>query len=112
MLCVCGPGNNGGDGLVAARHLWQFGYEPTVVYPKRPQRPLFINLCEQMRMMEIPVLEALPDELEKKHDLILDAIFGFSFTGAPRAPFDTNPARYANESPAAHFGGHPIWLAH
>ena len=89
VLCVCGPGNTGGDGLVAARHLWQFGYEPTVVYPKRPQRPLFINLCEQMRMMEIPVLEALPDELERKYDLILDAIFGFSFTGAPRAPFDT-----------------------
>ena len=86
VLVLAGPGNNGGDGLVAARHLLQFGYSPTVVYPKRPSKPLFVNLATQMEMNGIPLLDALPSPLNA--DVVLDAIFGFSFKGAVRAPFD------------------------
>ena len=40
------PGNNGGDGLVAARHLVHFGFDATIVYPKRSTKPHFINLVK------------------------------------------------------------------
>uniref|UniRef100_A0A6S9JPG5 NAD(P)H-hydrate epimerase n=1 Tax=Heterosigma akashiwo TaxID=2829 RepID=A0A6S9JPG5_HETAK len=88
VLIVCGPGNNGGDGLVAARHLYHFGYEPTVVYPKPGRAPLFANLVHQARDLGIPVLPALPEDPDGSFDVVMDAVFGFSFKGKPRAPFD------------------------
>eukprot|EP00292_Cryptomonas_paramecium_P019969 CAMPEP_0113701480 /NCGR_PEP_ID=MMETSP0038_2-20120614/24605_1 /TAXON_ID=2898 /ORGANISM="Cryptomonas paramecium" /LENGTH=179 /DNA_ID=CAMNT_0000625391 /DNA_START=207 /DNA_END=743 /DNA_ORIENTATION=+ /assembly_acc=CAM_ASM_000170 len=89
VLIVCGPGNNGGDGLVAARHLCHFGYQPTVVYPKQTPKPLYQGLVTQLRSFEIPIEVALPDKIDENYDFILDAIFGFSFRGDVRPPFDT-----------------------
>ena len=81
-LCiVCGPGNNGGDGLVAARHLCHFGFTVTIVYPKATTKELYLNLLNQCRDLAIPVLEQLPDLQTAGFELLMDAIFGFSFKG-------------------------------
>ncbi|GAO16035.1 hypothetical protein UVI_02053810 [Ustilaginoidea virens] len=90
ILVACGPGNNGthlgGDGLVAARHLFHYGYQPTVYYPKRSQKDLYRRLTKQLEDLEVPFAQDLQAALDST-DHIVDAIFGFSFSGEVRDPF-------------------------
>ncbi|EON99581.1 putative ai-bp family protein [Phaeoacremonium minimum UCRPA7] len=76
----------GGDGLVAARHLRHYGYQPTVYYPKRSKNELYQRLAKQLEDLEIPFVEDFPAALDTT-DHIVDAIFGFSFSGEVREPF-------------------------
>ncbi|KAL5521026.1 hypothetical protein ACEPAG_8948 [Sanghuangporus baumii] len=91
VLVCCGPGNQGGDGLVAARHLAQFGYKPTLYMPKPGNKDIYRRLQIQCNNMLIPSLPSTTNELFQAlsvSDVILDAIFGFSFSPPVRAPFD------------------------
>jgi hydroxyethylthiazole kinase-like uncharacterized protein yjeF len=81
VLVIAGPGNNGGDALVAARHLQHFGINPSILYPKRTKGSLFVNLVKQCEDLEMPVYQEMSPELFATYDLVIDGIFGFSFQG-------------------------------
>ncbi|KAK7537039.1 YjeF N-terminal domain-containing protein [Phyllosticta citribraziliensis] len=86
ILVACGPGNNGGDGLVAARHLHHYGYEPTIYFPKQSKNELYARLRKQLEDLSVPFTNDFDAALGAS-DLIVDAIFGFSFSGEVREPF-------------------------
>lgn len=93
VLILAGPGNNGGDGLVAARHLYMLGYKPLVYYPKPSKSTLFDGLQTQLHKLKIPFIPASETDqnsLQKAFNdsiYIVDALFGFSFKPPVRGVF-------------------------
>ncbi|XP_034514027.1 yjeF N-terminal domain-containing protein 3 isoform X1 [Ailuropoda melanoleuca] len=79
VLVVCGPEQNGAVGLVCARHLHMFEYEPTIFYPTRSLDLLHRDLTTQCEKMDIPFLSYLPTEVQLINDaygLVVDAVLG------------------------------------
>ena len=90
VLAVCGGGNNGGDGWCAARFLAERGFE-TAVYTLTDKLSAD---CAAQRAAYEDALSAAGEEPcvfsaypEKKFDLVLDAVFGTGFRGAPEGRF-------------------------
>lgn len=91
-VILCGPGNNGGDGFVLARHLRMAGYAVTVLLSQPRDRfknepAAFLHTLESVGC---PVLETpLMDDKSLIRIFgdsggIVDALLGTGTTGAPR----------------------------
>src|SRR5918996_3463839 len=87
---VCGKGNNAGDGLVAARRLAETGYEVEVLLLSPPDQ-LSGDAEANLRRLPGPSRHVAAGELGDAlagSGVVIDAIFGTGFSGAPRAPAD------------------------
>ncbi len=89
VTVVCGPGNNGGDGMVAARHLGDRGHE-VVTFLASPRSAFSGDAKVQLRTltrleMDVTVLSSL-SSFERAFrragdsDVIIDALFGTGLT--------------------------------
>jgi NAD(P)H-hydrate epimerase len=90
VLILCGGGNNGGDGLAAARHLHNRGHAVTIgllTDPTRYKGDATTN-WDIVQSMRLPASAFDAAAIRAtRADLILDAIFGTGLTDSPRDPF-------------------------
>jgi hydroxyethylthiazole kinase-like uncharacterized protein yjeF len=102
VTVLCGPGNNGGDGYVAARHLMEHGVPVTVVAAREATTPAARNARS---LYSGPVVgpEAFP-----RGEVLVDCLFGSGLTRALSddlfllltALAETHPRRIAVDLPS------------
>ncbi|MCM4168908.1 Bifunctional NAD(P)H-hydrate repair enzyme Nnr [Arenibacter antarcticus] len=104
IYIFCGVGNNGGDGLVLARHLVQHGYRVTVCvvnFNEHRSKEFLINLDRLKEAKVWPKFlgeSSIIPQLEKEA-IIVDAIFGIGLKRAV-APWVLEVFREINKSNA------------
>jgi len=87
IVAVCGKGNNGGDGLVAARWLRHWGYQVSaVVWASFDDLPAdAAQALHAARMAGVSILmPAQAAEALQNAALIIDAVLGTGFVGSAR----------------------------
>jgi len=84
VCLLAGRGNNGGDGFVAARYLFNLGFDVEIILAAEPDTfkgDALINF-ERIKELKIPYrrfANKIPET-----DIVLDALLGTGISGAPR----------------------------
>ncbi len=87
VVAVCGPGNNGGDGLAAVRLLKAAGVPVrALLLAESLSGDAAVNL-EAFRKIGGNVAPFTADVPGAKGDVVLDAVFGTGLSRAPEGPF-------------------------
>ncbi|UFJ42581.1 NAD(P)H-hydrate dehydratase [Brevibacillus humidisoli] len=91
-LLLIGKGNNGGDGLVAARHLVESGIDVTLLYAEPPEemRGDAARQRDAAERLGIPasVYGSGSGGIDwQSYDGVVDALLGTGSRGAPRGPY-------------------------
>ena len=84
VACLLGGGNNGGDGMVAARHLanWGVNVEMIVGTIKDRMKNVPLGQFHILEKMGIPILSM--HYVLRDYDLLIDGLMGYGLEGNPR----------------------------
>jgi hydroxyethylthiazole kinase-like uncharacterized protein yjeF len=85
VAVVCGKGNNGGDGFVAARHIAR--QAQTDLFLIEPEQEINSDIARMNLESARDILRPLPHLDAKKYDIIVDAMLGIGLQGNPRIPY-------------------------
>ena len=105
VLVFAGLGNNGGDGLVIARHLAGYGTRVTVFLLGEPDNirseecSWNWNLLEKMKSIKLLTGGSLDDLNNLEFDIIIDGILGTGISGEIREP-QSSAITFINKSNA------------
>jgi len=91
ILILCGTGNNGGDGFVAARYLAQY-YKVTVFLTgAEVKTEIAKKNFQRLQTYEVKIYSSLRDLdcLLKENDVIIDALLGTGLAGELKEPYLT-----------------------
>lgn len=101
ILIFVGLGNNGGDGLVMARHLTGYGAKVTVMLlgnsDKIKTEESNWNWSLLQKMPSVKLLSGNSLKFDFKPDIIIDAILGTGISGEIREPY-ASAINYINET--------------
>lgn len=101
VLVLAGMGNNGGDGLVMARHLAGYGAQVTVMLlglPEKIRTPESSwNWSILQKMPSVKLMYGQDFEAVPAPDIIVDAILGTGISGEIRQPF-ADAINYINDT--------------
>src|SRR2546425_5106942 len=83
VACLVGGGNNGGDGMVAARHLANWGADVDVIVgiTKDRMKSVPLGQLHVLEKMGIPILSA--NYALGDYDLLIDGLIGYGLEGNP-----------------------------
>ncbi|WP_205962292.1 NAD(P)H-hydrate dehydratase [Neopusillimonas aestuarii] len=84
VLVACGPGNNGGDGYVAARYLADWGWPVTVASLEGRMPSEQSDAAHHAALWRQPVVKLSPALLDTvREGLVIDALFGAGLARPP-----------------------------
>ncbi|MBC7782741.1 MAG: NAD(P)H-hydrate epimerase [Burkholderiales bacterium] len=88
ITLVCGHGNNGGDGLVAARLLHERGYEITLVCgpPVASSSPAYVANAARLTQLNLRTAPLTREAIRHAQPaLLIDGLLGIGLQSPPRA---------------------------